>query len=711
MAKLQRGVAGFVSVDGVAATGKLRAEAPAYFAPRIYHKFDFNWRSPHGKYAPSYTPSADILEYCPSTDPRFPPSPRYKYLFKPINPMTHSNLEFQADCSGAGITKVRRKYDHYELEFGGGYHQEITDYGKGRYFVGAVKKGPLKLSYKHYIEGTYDGGGKLEKREAYHDQIGQISNYFNSGFRNTPEMIKRETYTNNGIEKHFYSSVGEATFDLPTYNFEFEKFFEKQYSLAPAFGGFQAISTKDGEVPKMTPKYPRFGMMNDSAAIATALSLANSGKLFTWQKDNDGYGQYVNMGYSRLFPVQGFCIAGYYLWGVGIQIKHERTNGETTKTGASFNLKIKKTPKWGGASTTIQDISVSVHPYSDSGLCLESNGTPSAVAANHLSISACLTADGRTFLQDGFFQKMYYFDAGEEIADAGMEVELLNATDLIFLPKTRYGFPNRMSSTTWPSVPQIFFEVAHILQSKPDLYDSLALLRIASTGKGSKIEDVGDEDDVWFGPIENEATTSQVKSRATGLDTRGKDMDFLTSTGGDSGDDIRKDSKEPFDIWEEYNTFGYIPNIMGALELPDKMAKGYNLDSSYTLANLTANALQGGDPFANSNLPINLNPIYDSARELYGDNLRMIPRNQFVDYRVEEDCPFCSNEYYTTKDSCKAAGYEWGGKFKRDKSVLTFERYVHGASDAGGSTHLGGGLGGLGLKLVGSPVKWGRIGS
>ena len=61
MAKLQRGAAAFVSVDGTAVTGKLRAEAPAYFAPRIYHKFDYNWRSPHGKYAPSYAPSADII--------------------------------------------------------------------------------------------------------------------------------------------------------------------------------------------------------------------------------------------------------------------------------------------------------------------------------------------------------------------------------------------------------------------------------------------------------------------------------------------------------------------------------------------------------------------------------------------------------------------------------------------------------------------------
>ena len=111
---------------------------------------------------------------------------------------------------------------------------------------------------------------------------------------------------------------------------------------------------------------------------------------------------------------------------------------------------------------------------------------------------------------------------------------------------------------------------------------------------------------------------------------------------------------------------------MGALELPDKMSEQFDVGT------MDATSFLYG-----KEVPINFNPVYESARKLYGDNLRMIPRTQFVDYRVEEDCKFCSNEYYTTESSCKNAGYQWGGMFVRDKSVLTFERYVNGMADGG----------------------------
>lgn len=167
-------------------------------------------------------------------------------------------------------------------------------------------------------------------------------------------------------------------------------------------------------------------------------------------------------------------------------------------------------------------------------------------------------------------------------------------------------------------------------------------------------------------------------------------MDYVADKGKDSDSTLRSKLSEPFDIWQEYNIHGYIPNIMGALELPDKMAQGFNKGSDFTLANLTANALSGGDPFSGKNIPINFNPVYEAGREMIHDNLRMAPRTSLIDYRVEKNCPYCSNEYYTTKESCKAAGYEWGASaaiggidYVRDKSVLTFERFANGFSDAG----------------------------
>ena len=700
MAKLQRGAAAFVSVDGAAVTGKLRAEAPAYFAPRIYHKFDYNWRSPHGKYAPSYAPSADVIGYCPPADPRFPPSPIYHYKFKPINPDTHSELSFMQSCGyhPFSVNKVRRKYDFYEIEFVGGFHLEINDQGGGSVLYGAPVKGPLKLPYKHYLEGSYEGGGNLEKREAYHDQIDQISNYFNSGFRKTPEMAQSDI---DGLGGMLYSSVGEATFDLPTYNFEFESFFSKQYSLSPAFGGSQSISTKDGKIARITPRYPRFIVRNTSNSTTSITSLLSSNKFSLWEKDEEGHGIYQNLEKKYFIPTTGFCVAGYYAWGTGIEIKHTKSSGAITTIGDSITLRINKKNKWGGSSNvSTTSITVDVTAVSTTGLCYNgSNPEP----ANNNSISDCLTADGKTFIQEGIFQKMYYFDAGEEISNSRIELEAINATGINFLPSSSLSSAGRS---------EIVFELAHLLEYKPDLPDALALLRIASTGKGSKTEFADGEENIWFGPlVDPESMDSGEKSRATSIDTRGKDMDYLASKGTDSDSAERKNLKEPFDIWQEYNTFGYIPNIMGALELPDKMAKGYNKDTDYTYANLMANFAAGGDPFQNNYVPINLNPIYDSARELYSDNLRMIPRTQFVDYRVEEDCPYCANEYYTTKEACEKAGYRWGEgtvgegadktsyKYVRDKSVLTFERYVNGVAEAGEPE-----LGGLGSQSIGTIV-------
>ncbi|HAI41214.1 MAG TPA: hypothetical protein DCM40_25460, partial [Maribacter sp.] len=493
-----------------------------------------------------------------------------------------------------------RKYDFYELEFVGGFHLELNDRGGGSVSYGKPVKGPLKLPYKYYLEGSYEGGGNLEKREAYHDQIDQISNYFNSGFRKTPEMAQSDRDISG---QALYSSVGEATFDLPTYNFEFEDFFKKQYSLSPAFGGSQSISTKDGKVPRITPRYPRFIARNTGAA-STILSHLSSGKFDLWEKDEQGYGTYKTLDKTYFVPVSGFCVAGYYAWGTGIQIKHTRSSGVTTTIGDSITLRINKKNKWGGSSNiSTTSITVDVTAVSTTGIC--SDGT------NHNSISDCLTADGKTFIQEGIFQKMYYFAAGEEISNSRIELELINGSDIKFLAPNSHIENNLEGSDR----SEIVFELAHLLEYKPDLPDALALLRVASTGKGSKIESVDGEEDIWFGPlVDPETMDSGQKSRAISIDTRGKDMDYLASKGTDSDNVQRRNLREPFDIWQEYNTFGYIPNIMGALELPDKMAKGYNKDTDYTYANLMANAANGGDPFQNNYVPINLNPIYDSAR-------------------------------------------------------------------------------------------------
>lgn len=718
LAKLQRGGAAMVSIDGSPAR-KLRAEAPAYFAPRILYKWNINWRSPFGKYAPSYAPSANIIAYCAWEDKRFPPRPIYEYKFRPINPETHSNLSFVSSCKWqpGTVTAVRRKYDYYEIEFVGGFHFSIVDFGNDAIGIGSPVKGPLKLPYRHYLEGPYEGGGKMGKREAHYDQLDQVQNYFNSGFRKTPDMAKKdklmEIEAGEGTSNtNVYNNAAEATFDLPSYNFEFEKFFTKQYALAPAYAGEMQISTKDGVIPPVVPRYPRL-IVRGTGTIDSDLATKNQKKVFWFhEKTDNGYGEYENVGSYRFKPVNGFCVAGYFIWGTGIEMREISVLGGSNQLlGHSLTFNINRYDLFESSDDGETVVTVSTKALDGTGQCRDSsNARVNDGNGDTLPKETCLNVNGRSWVQEGVFQKMLYFDAGEEVTNKRIELEhattqlsgptskLTNVSFVDSSHKKKTGGEDNEYST---SRSEIVMELAHILDYKPDLPDSLALLRIASTGKGSKKEIVENTEDVFFGPLDGHLGSPTLrlpstKERAIGLDTRGKDMDYVADKGKDSDSTLRSKLSEPFDIWQEYNEYGYIPNIMGALELPDKMAQGFNKASDFTLANLTANALGGGDPFSNKSTPINFNPVYDAGRELIHDNLRMAPRSSLVDYRVEENCPYCSNEYYTTETSCIAAGYDWGAgekkdnngdsfnfNYTRDKSVLTFERFANGFSDAG----------------------------
>ena len=66
------------------------AAAPAYMTARWYYDYFIHWRSPHGKTPPAYEPSPEIVGLCPWLDERFPPTPRYMYIFSPVDVATHS---------------------------------------------------------------------------------------------------------------------------------------------------------------------------------------------------------------------------------------------------------------------------------------------------------------------------------------------------------------------------------------------------------------------------------------------------------------------------------------------------------------------------------------------------------------------------------------------------------------------------------------------
>ena len=69
------------------------------------------------------------------------------------------------------------------------------------------------------------------------------------------------------------------------------------------------------------------------------------------------------------------------------------------------------------------------------------------------------------------------------ILNALIELEIINATGINFLRQPVHTDENPADHY---GRSEIVFELAHLLEYKPDLPDALALLRIASTGKGSK---------------------------------------------------------------------------------------------------------------------------------------------------------------------------------------------------------------------------------
>jgi hypothetical protein len=214
-----------------------------------------------------------------------------------------------------------------------------------------------------------------------------------------------------------------------------------------------------------------------------------------------------------------------------------------------------------------------------------------------------------------------------------------------------------------------------------------------------------------------DSTNPQSSAIGKGLDTKG-DMLF-TNYQGDGTPDI---TMTPQKIWRNYDNYGIIKNLFGMPNLPHKMGEKYErTDSeSYTKQRMDENIAAGGEPgeVGNTDMPINANPIYDSAREMVHRHLRMVPRTHLVDYKVIKDnadivckkttggncldengdSPIDENsDPYTDEESCAEAGHTWhpikkempeieteaecknlghGWEKGRTKSVLYFNRYV-----------------------------------
>ena len=798
MAKIQRGVV--VPEVNVPLnqddykSAMTHAAAPAYMTARWYYDYYIHWRSPHGKTPPLYGPSPEVVGLCPWLDERFPPIPIYEYIFSPIDSSTHPKLRFKTACSyeSERLYGVRREYDHYLLMFWDGKYTDPI--------LGKRKKGNLKLPYKHYYEGPYTGGGRLTKREAEKDQIDSALNFYNSSFRkHFSANISKEIFSKYLVETDKgrtglpedkrYDNLSEATFDVPTWGFEFEKFFKKQYALAPALG---AVNWKDGFVKEdeekehlYEPQYPFLAQLNRvsfaSSIIGMGITHPVTGSLTNYSQrlapfvqgyDIDGIspGPWGENNFSLLtssitsgddrypdasghmlsveyFYQTKFCIAGYYAVGCGIAV----ANGSPTEVHLKM-LQYKKEvydrlgtcegcsdpdpngrrrgpngcPSYkteceddGGTWTDPPDpvvhkthrISAAVTTVPGSGFCVENYGADAGdqsvdqeeINSQPTSID-CQNA-GYTWVEEGVFQKLYYFDEGEEIllADRIVEIEPESNIRLLLEPKFqdtsvkryyRLGYNNVKleASNSWSGVG---VELAVVLRMKPDLPDAMLMLRLASSGLGSDNQQVAVKER-WGGNTDDKISSAIGK----GVDTKG-DMLFSTYEGDGRNSEVEPDvTMAPKMIWENYNNYGIIKNLFGASNLPHKMGKQYGrTDSeSYTKQRMDENIAAGGEAgeVANTDMPINANPIYDSAREMVHRHLRMVPRTHLVDYQVliDENDHVCMKQdspdglttrwaelpEIETEVECKRldtkgdSTYTWA--LGRTKSILTFNRYV-----------------------------------
>ena len=383
-----------------------------------------------------------------------------------------------------------------------------------------------------------------------------------------------------------------------------------------------------------------------------------------------------------------YCFAGFYIVGCGIKLTTQPNGTLSPADGVvRFDIETYKHSDTTTPKNTLQ-YSGTLTAVPGSGYCSDdSYGTKEACHAQN-----------ENWIEEGVFEKLYYFAKGEDVvlADRVFSIKLVNDITLMAEPVESgevYTRDEKTSSNSWSG---ICMETAILLRMRPDLPDALLMTRLASSGLGSDRANV-EIRERWGGNDDTRISSAITK----GIDTKG-DMMFSTLK-KDGTPDI---TKAPKKIWQNYENYGIIKNLFGQPNLPHKMGDSVQQDNAMkdTYLNLMLQFASGQD--VSSQNYINFNPIYDSAREMFHRNLRMIPRTSLVDYKYiydEKDyvCKYTApetttwipypTETQTFEDSetkviekpeientleCAKLGDGHSWSKGRTKSVLTFNRYV-----------------------------------
>ena len=286
--------------------------SPAISAPRIFYEFRQPIRSPYLKSYATYEPIPPIKGYCYES-PDFPSVPYFDIKFTNLNDGTTQT--FAGGCAGTPNRVVGKI--------------ETPD----AYIVFTDNAGTITshvLLFSEWIEGPYTAGANITKRHG--EQIDQTLNYFSLNFRGT--------YANR-----IDAVDGPGCYDVQRDAFNFEKFLNSQYLLAPAVG--IAYEVEDPDNPSETilavsEDYPFWYFYNNTASpvVKSANTVLTLLEVIDMDDSDPSDPQKViaetpHPDGERVMP-SNVQLSGYYVYAEGltqpITLTFEATNGSFQKT-------------------------------------------------------------------------------------------------------------------------------------------------------------------------------------------------------------------------------------------------------------------------------------------------------------------------------------------------------------------------------------------
>ncbi len=242
LGKLQRGV--YEADNGA-------MNAPAFGAAQSHFKLQPAATLASGKAFGGFMPMPENIGDCGDVNLSYlPNSPKYQLYFCPLRPGLPT-LYFTGPCPQPASTTPSGSGAAAPCDTGGGtvVSQEVewiyeTPF---RYVIKlAGVADPQWISSKDYILGPFSGGGTLQRTDA--QMIRRMLGWYVADFRGT------EAQRTVGAD-------GKSDYDISTFGFDFQRFFQSQYFLSPNIGHADGA---DG----ITPDYPSFTFTGDATLAA-----------------------------------------------------------------------------------------------------------------------------------------------------------------------------------------------------------------------------------------------------------------------------------------------------------------------------------------------------------------------------------------------------------------------------------------------------------